>query len=316
MNLQQLRYVKALVERGSFVAAASSCSVTQPTLSNGIAQLEAELGYRLFRRTTRSVRLTQYGEQLLPTVLQILSLFEKLRELSKIKLDKATTVFQVGVSPLAGIKRAGRILSQFRQSHPSVEIVFRESSLEDLCEQLDRGQIDIMIAQSPSDLMAVPDCISFPIEQDPLVFLPVLNHESKWNDVSSVSPSHIANEALVMVSHYYGLSRIISKLFTDSKLEFRRYPTEASNFEAVKEFAEAGIACGLLPKSKLGDYEGKAIPLVSHLTPLSIEYFVSGRPHSVSSELFPQLWDSLLKSKTVTKQAAFSWSSIESRPNP
>ena len=73
MNLQQLRYAKAVAVRGSFVQAASDCAVSQPTLSNGIAQLEAELGHPLFVRTTRSVRLSEAGKLLLPDIIDILS---------------------------------------------------------------------------------------------------------------------------------------------------------------------------------------------------------------------------------------------------
>ena len=149
MNFQQLRYVKALVDRGSFVAAASCCAVTQPTLSNGLAQLEAELGHRLFRRTTRTVKLTPDGEQLLPTILEILSLYERLKELSK--ANPTSTALQVGISPLVGIKRAGSILSRFRDKHPSVEVVFREFTLDDLCALLN-GVIDVVIAQYDVEL--------------------------------------------------------------------------------------------------------------------------------------------------------------------
>ena len=54
MNFRQLLgYVRALAETKSFVRAAEQCGVTQPTLSNGVAQLEDELGQKMFNRTTR-----------------------------------------------------------------------------------------------------------------------------------------------------------------------------------------------------------------------------------------------------------------------
>lgn len=65
MNLSQLRYVKAVAETGSFTQAAEQCYVTQPTLSNGIAQLEQEFEERIFVRTTRIVSLTPFGEHIL-----------------------------------------------------------------------------------------------------------------------------------------------------------------------------------------------------------------------------------------------------------
>lgn len=314
MNLQQLRYVKALVDKGSFVAAASCCAVTQPTLSNGLAQLEAELGYRLFRRTTRTVKLTPYGEQLLPTIVEILSSFERLKELAKANVVSTAIAFQVGISPLVGIKRAGRILSSFRTKHPSVEVVFRESTLEDLCALLNRGIIDVVIAQDDVELPFAPDCVSFSLEQDPLVFLPKLDQRAKWRKVESVCPQEIASEIFVLVPRNCGLSRITEKLFEKNRLELKRYPAEASGYTAVKEFAEAGLACGILPISKLSDHEGPAIPIIQHGNPVAIEYFVSGRPSTISPELFSQLWDSLLEVKAslscIHEEFAEPWPSI------
>ena len=72
INLKQLRFAIAVADKGSFTEAASECFVTQPTLSNGIAQLEAELGDRLFVRTTRKVTLTTFGEQVMPYMAEVL----------------------------------------------------------------------------------------------------------------------------------------------------------------------------------------------------------------------------------------------------
>ncbi|MBS0237822.1 MAG: LysR family transcriptional regulator [Proteobacteria bacterium] len=82
MNLQQLRYVQALVEEGSFLAAAAKCDVSQPTLSHGIARLEASLGQRIFERTTRSVALTAYGKLVLPYIIDALNALEHMRDLT------------------------------------------------------------------------------------------------------------------------------------------------------------------------------------------------------------------------------------------
>lgn len=68
MNLNQLRYAKTVADTGSFTLAAEQCYVTQPTLSNGIAQLEQELGDKIFKRTTRTVSLTPFGEHIMPYI--------------------------------------------------------------------------------------------------------------------------------------------------------------------------------------------------------------------------------------------------------
>ena len=55
MDLRQLEYVVAVAEHGNFTRAAESVQVSQPSLSQAVRALEAELGVELFYRTTRSV---------------------------------------------------------------------------------------------------------------------------------------------------------------------------------------------------------------------------------------------------------------------
>lgn len=62
----QIRQFLAVVDAGSFTAAASRLYVTQPTLSAGIAELERTVGAPLFVRERRALRLTEAGNRLLP----------------------------------------------------------------------------------------------------------------------------------------------------------------------------------------------------------------------------------------------------------
>lgn len=61
MELRQIEYVLAVLDEGSFTAAAAAAGVTQPSLSEAIRRLEAELGVRLFDRVGRSVGVTDAG---------------------------------------------------------------------------------------------------------------------------------------------------------------------------------------------------------------------------------------------------------------
>ncbi|MEM9278953.1 MAG: LysR family transcriptional regulator [Pseudomonadota bacterium] len=72
MNFQQLRFVIAVADTGSFTRAADRCCVTQPALSNAISQFEEELGGKLFNRTTRSVTPTEFGKLIIPDMRNIM----------------------------------------------------------------------------------------------------------------------------------------------------------------------------------------------------------------------------------------------------
>lgn len=84
MEIRVLRYFLAVVREESFTKAAELLHITQPTLSRQIAQMEEEMGVRLFDRGTRKVVLTNDGFLLRRRAEEILELVDKTeRELSK-----------------------------------------------------------------------------------------------------------------------------------------------------------------------------------------------------------------------------------------
>ncbi|MGM0124257.1 hypothetical protein IGI37_001631 [Enterococcus sp. AZ194] len=73
MNVQQLKYVVAVANNGSFREAAKKMFITQPSLSNGIKELENEIGLTLFTRTNKGAYLTDEGKDFLEHAEKILA---------------------------------------------------------------------------------------------------------------------------------------------------------------------------------------------------------------------------------------------------
>lgn len=78
MNIQQMKYVIAVANNGSFREAAKKLFVSQPSLSTGIKELETELGINLFTRTNRGAYLTEAGQDFLQRAEKILLQLESL----------------------------------------------------------------------------------------------------------------------------------------------------------------------------------------------------------------------------------------------
>lgn len=72
MTLQQLRYIAEIARCGSISRAAASLFVTQPSLSAAVSALENELGFLLFERTSRGIRLSADGADFLPHAIALL----------------------------------------------------------------------------------------------------------------------------------------------------------------------------------------------------------------------------------------------------
>jgi DNA-binding transcriptional LysR family regulator len=97
MNLNQIRYVVALIEELNFSRAARRCGVTQPSVSNSIVALEQELGGPLFSRKPK-IQLTELGRALQANLAAIDQLAAETREVAR-RLTKQPTIGEPHDSP-------------------------------------------------------------------------------------------------------------------------------------------------------------------------------------------------------------------------
>jgi LysR family transcriptional regulator, hydrogen peroxide-inducible genes activator len=264
VNIQQLRYAKAVADLGSFVQAAARCCVTQPTLSNAIAQLELELGHKLFHRTTRSVRMTPEGAQLLPDICDLLNTQEVLVARARALSNPQRCVIRVGVSPIVGVKRVTMVIEAFHQANPNVEIIFRELNLAEMLRLLDIGQIDF--AFGPSDPMAESQLgyqAAF-FQEEPLVFVPNSRTKASYLGRQSVGLRDIVEETFVMVPDACGLTKSTRALFAGHGLALKEYSGHAMSYSVLQDWADLGIGSSILPQSKLLQGTTGAIPIATH----------------------------------------------------
>src|ERR1700756_5051324 len=110
MNLRHVEFAVAAAAERSFSRAAERCHVTQPALSNGISQLETELGGPLFVRTTRKVDLSQFGEQMLPMIEALYRSHQELKVATRSFYDPAHRMIRIGLSPLVDVRRVAEAL--------------------------------------------------------------------------------------------------------------------------------------------------------------------------------------------------------------
>jgi LysR family transcriptional regulator, hydrogen peroxide-inducible genes activator len=248
MNLKQLRYARMLAECESFVEAANQCGVTQPTLSNGIAQLEEDLGLRLFVRTTRSVRLTEFGSLLLPSIVDILNaqavLLAKAREL----IQPEKRVIRIGVSPLVGMELVDLIVEPFCRANPNIEIVFREMNLAEMLRLMEIGQLEFVFG--PVDVEARANWNKVRFHEEPLVFVAKASSTAATQPATQVALKDIAEEMFVMVPDTCGLAKVTRAIFRQHRLKLREYAGAAMSYRVLQEWAHLGIGAAILPRSK------------------------------------------------------------------
>ena len=152
MELRHLRYFLALAERMNFTQAAAQVHVTQSTLSHQIAQLEAELGAKLFDRSDRRVTLAAAGELFLPKAIKALAEIDSGIALMNTSRKTLTGELRIGTTPTLNMEVVPHCLALFSRDHPSMRVMADEGTGDGLIADLRAGRLDLVVAYRPFDL--------------------------------------------------------------------------------------------------------------------------------------------------------------------
>lgn len=123
---RQLEYFLAVVDHGSFTAAAGSLYVAQPTLSQAIQALERELGTELFFRLHRGARLTPAGAALTTPARQIVRDMSTARAAVQDVVGLTTGQLDLAVLPALTVHPLASIIGEFRQAAPGVRLFIKQ----------------------------------------------------------------------------------------------------------------------------------------------------------------------------------------------
>ncbi len=154
--LAALRTFEVAARHLSFTKAAAELHVTQGAVSQQIKQLEANLGFALFHRAPRGLKLTEKGEELAATAESAFRrLFDKVEELRQ---PQDAGILTVSVSPSLAVKWLIPRLGRFYQAHPEVDVRIRpDPVLIDVLAEADTVDMAIRFGQGPfPGLSAVP----------------------------------------------------------------------------------------------------------------------------------------------------------------
>jgi DNA-binding transcriptional LysR family regulator len=150
MELFQLRYFVSAAHRLHFTQAAEEMCVSQPSLSQQIANLEREVGAALFLRQGRSVALTDAGRALLRHAERILEEETLARRAVQEVVGLARGQLTIWTLPTPGQHLLPPLLADFRRAYPQIAISLRETvPARAVAEAVDKGRADIGIVHLP-----------------------------------------------------------------------------------------------------------------------------------------------------------------------
>ncbi|MBX9592121.1 MAG: LysR family transcriptional regulator [Hyphomonadaceae bacterium] len=146
LSLRQLLAFEAAARLGSFSRAAASLGISQPALSQAIREIETDIGYVLFDRTTRKITLTRAGQQFLPSVERVVNAYDSAREdLSNLASGKGGRV-TVACLPSIGYGLLPKVLAAFLANHPDITVNILENRADQVAQSVRNGEADLGIS--------------------------------------------------------------------------------------------------------------------------------------------------------------------------
>jgi LysR family carnitine catabolism transcriptional activator len=244
MDLRQLAYVVAVADHGSFTRAAEALQVAQPSLSQGIRALEAELGVELFRRTTRSVVRTPAGDALLGPARQAL------RDAATARAAVADVVgleagrLDLVCLPTLAVHPAAPLIGAFRRAHPGVRVrVVEPEDAAEVAERVRQGTSEIGFA----DLAVSDDELSFHVlaREEFVAMVPATLAAEMGSRRLTIDA--FAEQPLITTPIGTSTRRQIDDAFAGAGVEMH-VAVETDHRESIASLVNAGAGVALLPR--------------------------------------------------------------------
>src|SRR6266446_6953261 len=242
MEIHQLRYFVAVAEEGSFSRAAGKVRVAQPSLSQQIRKLEAEVGQPLFDRLPRSVVLTEAGRCLIDYARQILaSIGDAQRCVDELKGKIAGRV-AVGAIPTIAPYVLPELVVTFQEHYPEVTLEIVEDVTEGITRRIEAGELDVALA---STCRPSPTLRRESLGTEPLLALVSEEHPLAKKDL--VEFDDLKSHRFLLLHEMHCLSQQVNYL-----LESRRLRPEialaGSQLTTIANMVAAEIGISIVPQ--------------------------------------------------------------------
>jgi LysR family transcriptional regulator, low CO2-responsive transcriptional regulator len=239
-TFRQLRVFNEVARQLSFAKAARALHLTPPAVTMQVKELEAQVGLPLFDRAGRSVSLTTTGEYMLVYARRLLATLKDAEDAAARLRQADAGTLAIGMVSTAKYFLP-RLLAQFRQEHPHVEIRLAEGNRESLVRLLQANEVDVAVMGRPPRELATR---AKPFAAHPHVFVaapehPLARHEGEL-DVESLRPHDF-----IVREEGSGTRAALEQFLRDARIE-PRVAMEMSSNETIKQAVIAGMGVSFL----------------------------------------------------------------------
>ncbi|MGW4200254.1 LysR family transcriptional regulator [Streptomyces sp. NPDC004726] len=297
MERRQIEYFVAVADSGSFGRAAAELHVTQPTLSQAMAQLEKELGVQLFRRTSKGVVLTPGGKAAIEPARRALRGMSAIRSAVMDVVGLTGGTLDIASLPTLSQSPVSPLIAEFRMRHPQVKVTIRSPSqprIPEIAEMVRMGVCELGFTEQLDDAQGLQ---TLPLgHQD---FVAVVPSETQLQEPGVATWDEVLACGLV-IGPWWESSRPAACLDQRyGRHEWRKHvAVRTDHREAYIPLLVAGAGATFLPRFE-AELAGAAGALVADLTPKMTRSAALVRSDEALSPAAREFWDMVGQRPTV-----------------
>jgi DNA-binding transcriptional LysR family regulator len=248
LNLHLLRLFATVARLGSFSRAAEALHISQPAVSKGVREFEAQVGSPLLERGPGGIRLTPAGE-VLATHAQALFAAERAAEedLAALRgLERG--ILSIGASTTIATYLLPPVLGPFHRAHPAIELRLSSGNTHEIVDRLLARELDVALVEGPvhANGIAVRSW-----RADELVLIAPPSHRFAQSP-DPVSPALLQDEILAVREPGSGTGEVVAAALNAAGIVPRRM-IEIGSTEAIKQLVAAGLGVALVSATAAAD---------------------------------------------------------------
>jgi len=287
MELRHLKYFIAAAEEENVSRAALKLHVSQPGISRQIRDLEHEIGFDLFHRTAKSLKLTAAGKVFLEEARAVLQRADDAVKNAR-AVSSGSGELHVGYAPSLTARFLPQALRAFQSGMPRVRVKLHDCSTEEMLANLRANKLQLALTiRVDSRILREFNFVELTRE----TLLLAVSPRHKLAKSRSVTLGEAIREPLVSYSRkdYPEAYKMVISLFAGSKVK-PRIAEEHDSMSSLIAAIESGAGVGIVPDSLKcnAGWRLKFIPFSPALHPVIIGAYWPKKQKSAAAEQFVQ----------------------------
>ena len=247
MDFRQLRYALSVYKERSFTKAAKRLNISQSAVSEQVKLLEGEVGFELFRRTSRGIEATDRGRTFLyeseRVIGDLLSLSDTARRLRGAPLDTLTIGMGSGMAQIF----IPRMFADLKNNLPGVRLEILTAPTKNIFNELHEEKLDAGIAIE-SDPDRLPAGLVFDRLIDAEMALITHPKHALVRSKQPVDIGRLVAEPIIMSELTVGYGQVVFSLFTDLGIR-PNILAVVDNIETIKMIVQSEGGIAIVPRA-------------------------------------------------------------------